>query len=222
MSSRIAIPRGTSYIRKRITASPMSYLAKKYGIQSFVAPVQLTPQESVIENDLGELLEITDAHITYWSGTNAVKTNNALTASRSLILSLIDAIHKPQHRLEHTILAIMNKDVKSLVSAMRRPRVVNENQAAKDMREKVVRDRYTLKSKLRAIVLQMRDILKDKIDEVAFKQILDAPRSAIDDYLKATGVKIEEIKPEDDVVAEDGAEVEMPADAAPVPEGMYQ
>jgi hypothetical protein len=186
-----------------------NYLRTQYGARTVVREVVLSTDEAAIEYDIGRLLELIDKHRDWWSRTGSVVTVDALNAARLAVLSLLGAIHKPEHRVEYTCAALYGRDLGSLMRAIRAPVARNNNQAALDFRAGVVADRNQFKMLLKSIVLALRQLCTSNFNDTVFRQICEAPRDVIDAWYAQQAEAVSQLDEQAEIDNPDGLAFEQ-------------
>lgn len=206
----------SAYINTLI--NKMSYLSEKYGINTPVKVPELTPTEKIIEGDLGKLLQIIDDHLAFWSTTSSRRTIDALSSARGTTLALINALHSDKAvRLNQLCAAIYDKDLKSLMYAIRMPRANPRNPEVESIRAKTVTIRCQFKDLLKRTILAIRDVSDQTSDEL-FNAISLIPRERINSWLDNQAQAVDHAYVEQDL--ETVEEVTLPDPN--IPHGMYQ
>lgn len=198
-----------------------SFLARRFGVSAKVfIPNNLTMEEKAIEEDIGRLFQIIENHLGFWGKTGSKMTVDALISAKHTVLALLDAIHKPDHRLEYTCAAIYNKNLCSLLHAIRAP-VVNHTRGdraqAQELRERITADKADFKRLLKDIITGLKRLCIEQIDNVTFQQFAAAPKNAIEAWCDSQFDQIDKEDIHNKLDNEDGLEITFPKPPAPPP-----
>ena len=68
------------------------YLSSRYGIQTTLQQVVLTPMETAVQVAIEDAIQIVDRHLQYWSQTAAVVTPDRLHNVKIVLFGLLEAI----------------------------------------------------------------------------------------------------------------------------------
>lgn len=138
-------------------------------------------------------------------------------STSSFSLNISNMTSSEENRLELTLASIYQKDIKSLMSAIRAPRAKDGDKRGAQIREQVQDIRNEFKSKLLEIVKGLKELLHAQIDYAAFQAIMDAPKDKLEAYLDNTAREVDAVDIRTDLETRDEVAIPPPA---PVP-NMY-
>lgn len=128
---------GFSRVSPFVRAEPSdSYLARHYGIVSSVAPVVLSLHETAVSDDLDVVLDLVNKHRNLWlalaPSRPALRAADALSAVRSTVTSLIDALHA--RSVLRMCAVLYGRDMAALADAFMAPTPSHESEPALALR----------------------------------------------------------------------------------------
>jgi hypothetical protein len=181
------------YLFKKYHSS-VSYLLKKYGVESKVKTVELTFKEKEIENTISALMELIEPHYQFWSTTKSVVTKESLAFSKNVLASLLTALHtvNPKEKVVKLCLALHNVDLSLLIKAFRTPWNKDDKKETEEFRAKVLADRQTFKAGIIQVMNGFKSIV-DENDDALIQDLVQSPHAKIKEFFNGMKVKAEEV-----------------------------
>ncbi|WBR14509.1 hypothetical protein pkur_cds_334 [Pandoravirus kuranda] len=173
---------GFSRVSPFVRADPSDgYLARHYGIVSSTAPVVLSSQESVVSDDLGVVLDVVDKHRDLWlsmlPSRPAERAVDALSAVRSTVAALIDALHA--HSVVRMCAVIYGRDMAPLPDAFVAPTASCDSEPALALRECVADDQALFRRHLARAIRGIRGLWVAREERQAHDEAHDQQGCAI-------------------------------------------
>jgi hypothetical protein len=166
-------------------------------------------EEKLIENDIGEILEILDRNWNQWSSTGSKVTTTSLIHARNVASKLLGAVHSETNRLENTVAAIYQTTLVDLIRCIRAPAMPKRAGVADqgvEWRKKAEEDRHRLKALFRSVVTKLRDMTLTSND-TTFQAVMKAPKEVITKWCADQLIEIEGIDVTQNLENADGLEL---------------
>ena len=182
----------------------MSSIFNKLGVGNVpvAIPVNLSPEEAMIQNHIGEMMQILERHLAYWKNTQSNITLNALCTTEAVMTSLLTALYKPENRLQSIIVALYNQDLRFLIKSIRSPAARRNSSPSAELirfRETVIQDRNTFKLNFRRIIQSLKALCQPELDQ----RVTNLSPASLNQFFEDKLKQEQEVDPNVDVDTEE-------------------
>lgn len=182
METSELIPLSKTSFAKLLKPKPTTMSLFKYTIK----PVEVTPQEAVLLDQITDLLKMVKEHENHWILSNAKKTMSYISETMAVLFALSTAITSTDYKLERAVLAIYNRNLTDCLKAFRCPVTKDEN-----IRKKIRETKMVFRTKFAQLIHQMYLLFKNT-DEAALSKIKsDSSKPLMLEFLATSEKQVE-------------------------------